>query len=838
MADRRGRIELITGTLVALLAGAALPSSAQAPASFALPVSFQTGALPITVGIADVNGDGKPDLVTVNTGANTVSVLPGNGAGSFGSRTDFATGAVPHGLAIADLDGDGNPDLVVANTGANTVSVLLGTGTGTFAPAMDFPTGAAPFFVAVGDLNRDGIPDLVVVNVNAPDTVSVLLGIGDGTFGPKADFATGAGPRSVAIGDLDGDGNLDLVVANVTASTVSVLLGTGTGSFGPKTDFPTGTGARDVAIADVNGDGKLDVVVANAGAGSVSVLLGAGDGTLGTKTDFLVGAGPRSVAIGDVNEDVILDLVVANADSNTVSVLLGTGTASLFAAKTDLGTGAGTGPFSVAIGDFNGNGQRDLAVANVNANTVSVFLNTIAPVIAVTPSSLEFGNVAVGSTADRTFTVTNAGGGMLTGNASTSGPFSIVGMGSYNLSAGASQTVTARFQPTAVAIVTGNVKFTYGDGSVFVSRGLMGTGTNSVPVPVLGALSPSSATAGGAGFTLTVNGTNFVASSRVRWNGSNRTTTFVSATDLRVAIPASDVALAGSAQVTVFDFLPIGETSNTLTFTVNQPVPVLAALSPSSATAGGAGFTLTVTGANFVAPSVVRWNGLDRTTTFVSSTELRAAISSSDITTAGTTQITVFNPLPGGGTSGALTFTITGQMFTLTVTIRGSGVGAVISTPAGINCSSVCSGTFTVNAVTLTGAPAADASFKSWNGSCGGASPSCTVALGPTAVTATFSAVFTDATLTAQGTAIKAVHITDLRSAIDTLRTRNGLSAFAYTDATLTPGTTVVRGIHLTELGTALREMGPFTDPAIVVGQTVIKATHLNELRKAVRDLE
>ncbi len=128
------------------------------------------------------------------------------------------------------------------------------------------------------------------------------------------------------------------------------------------------------------------------------------------------------MAIGDVNEDGKLDLVVANFGANTISVLLGAGTGS-FAPKTDLATGAG--PFSVAIGDLNGNGQRDLAVANVTANTVSVLLNAISPVIHVTPGSQGFGNVTVGSNTDRTFTVTNAGGGILTGSASTSAPFSI-----------------------------------------------------------------------------------------------------------------------------------------------------------------------------------------------------------------------------------------------------------------------------------------------------------------------------------------------------------------------------------------------------------------------------
>jgi hypothetical protein len=557
--SRPGRANLVAAGLIVLLAGAAV-WPAHAAVFFGAATNFATGTLPIAVAIADLNGDGKADLVTVNTGASTVSVLLGTGTGGFGPKTDFATGAVPHGLAVADLDGDGHLDVVVANTGENTVSVLRGTGTGALSAATSFPTGTAPFFLAIGDLDGDGIPDLVVVNVNA-DTVSVLLGVGDGSFGPKTDFATGAGARSVAIGDLNGDGVPDLVVANVSANTVSVLLGTGTGSFGPKTDFPTGAGARDVAVADVNGDGRLDVIVANANADTVSVLLGAGDGTLGPKTDFAVGSGPRSVAIGDVDEDGTLDLVVANFGANTISVLLGTGTGS-FAPQTDLATD--TGPFTAAIGDLNGNGRRDVVVANVNANTVSVFLNTSAPAIAVTPSFDDFGTVAVGSTADRVFTVTNTGAGTLSGSASTAPPFSIVAGGSYNLAAGAGQNVTVRFQPTAVAIATGNANFTYSGGHV--SRGLMGTGTN--PVPVLAALSPNNAMAGGTGFTLTATGTNFVASSVVRWNGVNRTTTFVTSTELRAAIPANEVAVGGSAQITVFDPLPGGGTSNALIVTI------------------------------------------------------------------------------------------------------------------------------------------------------------------------------------------------------------------------------------------------------------------------------
>jgi alpha-D-ribose 1-methylphosphonate 5-triphosphate synthase subunit PhnH len=173
----------------------------------------------------------------------------------------------------------------------------------------------------------------------------------------------------------------------------------------------------------------------------------------------------------------------------------------------------------------------------------------------------------------------------------------------------------------------------------------------------LTSLSPSSAVVGGSAFTLTVNGTGFVNGATVRWNGQARTTTFVSSTQLRAAIPASDIAVAGTSQVTVVN--PGAAASNALPFTITQapaPPPSLSTLSPSSAVAGGAAFTLTVTGSNFVSGSVVQWNGAARTTAFVSATQLTAQIAASDIAAAGTASVTVLNQ---SVVSNALTFTIT-----------------------------------------------------------------------------------------------------------------------------------------------------------------------------------
>jgi len=194
------------------------------------------------------------------------------------------------------------------------------------------------------------------------------------------------------------------------------------------------------------------------------------------------------------------------------------------------------------------------------------------------------------------------------------------------------------------------------------------------PVPSLTSISPTSAPVGSAEFTLTATGSKFISSSVVRWNGSNRTTTFVSATQLTATIPASDLATAAAAQVTIFNPSPGGGTSTARTFNVENPAPTLNSISPTSATAGGAVFTLTVDGSNFVSGSVVRWNGNSRTTTFVSATQLTASIPASDIASGGTAQVTVFNPTPGGGTTTALTFTTENPVPTLRLLTPNSAV--------------------------------------------------------------------------------------------------------------------------------------------------------------------
>jgi hypothetical protein len=325
---------------------------------------------PFQVAVADLNGDGIPDIVTANRSDNSVSVLLGNADGSFQTRETFPTGRQPFSVTVADVNGDGIPDIVTANYAGDSVSVLLGNGDGTFRPHVDYPAGSADYDAVVADLAGDGKQDIIVTDKN-DNTVGVLMGNGDGTFEPMKSYPVASGPYEVVAKDLTDNGILDLVVSHFSATVVDVLMGNGDGTFQAAREFPVGSRPYGLAVADVNGDGIPDIITANYRSANVSVLLGDGHGNFGPPELLPVGLAPNEVKVADLNGDGTPDIVTANYGGNSVSVLLGNGNGTFQAARA---FPAGTGPASVTVADLNGDGKQDLVVGNRNASTINVLL--------------------------------------------------------------------------------------------------------------------------------------------------------------------------------------------------------------------------------------------------------------------------------------------------------------------------------------------------------------------------------------------------------------------------------------------------------------------------------
>lgn len=486
-----------------VISNAAYFEMTNATASVSFNQSFYAADSPASVAVGDFNGDGKLDLAIADDDADsTVSVLVGNGEGTFQPAVAYVVGNHPSAVAVGDFNGDGNLDLAVASSFDGTVRVLLGDGKGSFTPVLGYPSsvGVLPTYIAVGDFNGDGKLDLAVAN-HGDNTVSVLLGNGDGTFtaAPGSPFTVGFGPDSVAVGDFNRDGNLDLAVANNFDSTVSVLLGNGAGSFtaAPGSPFTVHAGPTSLAAGDFNGDGKLDLAVVYSGDDVVSVLLGKGDGSLGNAVDYSADSTPTALAkslamaVGDFNGDGTLDLAVANFGDNTVSVLLGKGDGT-FLPQAIFPTDSG--PNSVAIGDFNGDGRMDIAVVNGGSNDVSILLQpTPAP-----PPSTSSSNIS-----DVT-----AGSGLSGGG--TSGDVTLNNTGILALAAGTGLLSSGGQSPT----LTLNTNFT--DGRyLLLSGGTLSGGLLAPSFTGNGAnltnLNPASLTAGTAGINITGNAGNALA---------------------------------------------------------------------------------------------------------------------------------------------------------------------------------------------------------------------------------------------------------------------------------------------------------------------------------------
>ena len=307
-----------TFTLTALMTPSATPFQP-------IPV----GSVPGAIVTGDFNDDGKLDLAVANVLSGSISILMGNGDGTFQPAVNYTVGSDPAGIATGDFAGDGKLDLAVANYGSNSVSILMGNGDGTFQPAVNYPVESQPIAIVAADFDGNGQLDLAVANFGS-NTVSILLGNGNGTFRSGAVLPVGSEPDAIVAGEFTDDGKLDLAVANFGGlyigdppGSISILLGNGDGTFQPALSNPFDGEPESIAAGDFSGNGILDLAV---GSGDfVSILMGNGDGTFQPAVNYSVAAGPPSVVVGDFTGDGILDLAVGSSALGVITILMGSG---------------------------------------------------------------------------------------------------------------------------------------------------------------------------------------------------------------------------------------------------------------------------------------------------------------------------------------------------------------------------------------------------------------------------------------------------------------------------------------------------------------------------------
>lgn len=348
-----------------------LASSTVGDGTFASSGTVTAGDRVIDVLAADLNGDGKSDLITTTYNDSSINVRLGNGDGSFKNLTSISTHAYPRDVHAGDFNGDGKIDLMSANyDGSASVSVYIGAGDGSFAGPVSY-AAAGIAHVKVGDVNADGILDAVA---STGGGMTVLIGNGNGTFKAGVGYVPGGGPDyyESTLADVDGDGDLDIAASGYAVSRVGVYLNNGNGTFNAQVSYSV-LNPDGIAAADFNGDGKLDLVVGSKSEGTTNIFLGNGNGTFGARTSYSTPGDPRSLAVGDFNGDGRKDVAVGLYTGDSFAVLLGNGNGSLAGATFNT---SGDGVSGITAADINNDGVTDILTgfSNFNAGGVGVFL--------------------------------------------------------------------------------------------------------------------------------------------------------------------------------------------------------------------------------------------------------------------------------------------------------------------------------------------------------------------------------------------------------------------------------------------------------------------------------
>jgi hypothetical protein len=442
-------------TMIVLIFALAIESAAQFETRSSSPVIY----LPQAVAVADFNHDGKLDVAAAAYYTGQVAVMLGRGDGTFEPAVYYTIDSSLESVAwvaASDFRGDGNVDLAVADRLGQNISILLGNGDGTFQSPVQYPTTQFPTFVAVGDFNNDGKPDLIVAD---GQYVSVLLGNGDGTFQPPKDNSifSPAGLIPLAVGNFNHDGNLDAAVLGLGSLQLGILLGNGDGTFREGTKYAVGGFSNSIIVGDFNGDHKPDLAVTNGTGNQIYILLGKGDGTFQSEPPFFAN-GPGAINTADVNGDGKLDLLFIASlpnNPNQFTVMLGNGDGTFqapvyypsFVMATNIG-----------VGDFNGDHKPDVAIADWDGNAVGVLLNT--GVVSFSPTTpLSFNPQLVGTTSTPLMVkLTNTGATTLTiTSISVHKPFLLGSKTTCGTSVapGAKCTLSVVFEPTVMGFKTG-----------------------------------------------------------------------------------------------------------------------------------------------------------------------------------------------------------------------------------------------------------------------------------------------------------------------------------------------------------------------------------------------